>query len=869
MSRPSCRFAVMSDKQYWDKRLEEFLRHRESEGIKPGGINDDRAIVGQWIRYALMQSKDPAGRNEALLDQWVTDVKDLTSNSQAGYRSHVKQWWKWIEIRPANDGEPSSVGRIDSWMARLDTYLSDLEHRGRRPGTIGSKRGKLRKWIEFTCATGRNPAAWDPPAVEAGFVEWGMTESAKQRDSIRRHIRAWCNYWHDNGLASLTLDDLVQQFRDEGYPDHHAAQHLAARTEYEVVLRSLPDLPYERRDELRNAWKRASNGYDYGGVGVTAGLDGAVRDVSEADWPQMRDGIIGLCFGDGEQRQDHEQSNSSVSGKGYRRGSCGASDGLESKWGPRVCYCGAELSYKVITADGHKLRAEKHCRRSGVFIWEGKYVDRSTDTIQQVWVPRGGISGRFGGGIAERIETAVGSVAGFGYVIATRLLAICNPVDVVPIYLLRKEGNDGQVFGKLDMIELLDELSLLDTDGTHEFQQIVQQHKENGDSGVVVMRSNDLLLNTLRPHFADDDTVDTWGIARFLHWFSERQAGHGASVAGTVADEDTEAWIGDDDFAALADELLCDVDLLEDVVELLEDKGQVILYGPPGTGKTYFAQRLAVMLSLYEDSDDDGAYSLVQFHPAYSYEDFFEGFRPRVDDTGQMAYELAPGPLVRLAERAAEHPDELHVMVIDEINRANLPRVLGELLFLLEYRGETVNTQYRPDSKFSLPPNLWFIGTMNTADRSIALIDAAMRRRFHFVPFFPNRPPTAGLLGRWTQRNAPEQAWVAELLDGVNRELEQALGGDQLLIGPSHFMKRGLDEDSLRRIWEYNIEPLIEDQLFGQQEVIGSFRFDAVRKRHRRGVTAADGEPEVPDEPAGDVGHLSDEDDDIGSQDGA
>lgn len=89
MSRPSCRLAVMGDKQYWDKRLEEFLRHRESEGIQPGGINDDRAIVGQWIRYALMQSKDPAGRNEALLDQWVTDVKDLTSNSQAGYRSHV------------------------------------------------------------------------------------------------------------------------------------------------------------------------------------------------------------------------------------------------------------------------------------------------------------------------------------------------------------------------------------------------------------------------------------------------------------------------------------------------------------------------------------------------------------------------------------------------------------------------------------------------------------------------------------------------------------------------------------------------------------------------------------------------------------
>ena len=176
-----------------------------------------------------------------------------------------------------------------------------------------------------------------------------------------------------------------------------------------------------------------------------------------------------------------------------------------------------------------------------------------------------------------------------------------------------------------------------------------------------------------------------------------------------------------------AEELLCDVSDLQEIVDLLEDKGQVILYGPPGTGKTYLAQELAEALA-----PDEQARSLVQFHPAYSYEDFFEGYRPVTDDDKQMTYELTPGPLAKLAEHAADNPEQQHVMVIDEINRANLPRVLGELLFLLEYRDKSMAVMHRSDGSFNLPKNLWFIGTMNTADRSIALIDAAMRQALPF-----------------------------------------------------------------------------------------------------------------------------------------
>ena len=149
---------------------------------------------------------------------------------------------------------------------------------------------------------------------------------------------------------------------------------------------------------------------------------------------------------------------------------------------------------------------------------------------------------------------------------------------------------------------------------------------------------------------------------------------------------------------------------------------------------------------------------------------------------------------------------------------------------------------------FSLPENLWFIGTMNTADRSIALVDAALRRRFHFVPFFPDRGPMAGLLGRWLDREG-EPAWVGQLVDAVNDELKEILEGSHLLLGPSHFMKKygsSLDtqRERLRRIWEYNIEPFIEDQFFGDPQQIDRFRFDAVMRRNgpltESGVDASD-----------------------------
>jgi len=394
------------------------------------------------------------------------------------------------------------------------------------------------------------------------------------------------------------------------------------------------------------------------------------------------------------------------------------------------------------------------------------------------------------GSDAERIDALLSDdalrISGLGESVIMKLLAITHPERYLAVFPYSGPR------GKRRMLQLL---------GLEE---------PTGSRGTVQQESNARIHHRLDRLFPGD----AWGMSKFLYWYLERDA-----EPDLAPDRDL--------LGELADDVLVNQEFLADIVSLLEDKGQVILYGPPGTGKTYLARRLAEVLA-----PDAASRALVQFHPSSSYEDFFEGYRPEAGVGGEMTYRLTPGPLALLAARAAEAPGRRHVMIIDEINRANLPKVLGELLFLLEYRGESVRTLYRPEDAFQLPQDLWFIGTMNTADRSIALVDAALRRRFHFIPFFPNHGPMAGLLDRWLARNE-QPAWVGELVAQVNDELEEALGGPHLQLGPSYFMKTGLDERSLRRIWQYNIEPFIEDQFFGDRQQIEFFRFDAVYRRYQ------------------------------------
>ena len=280
-----------------------------------------------------------------------------------------------------------------------------------------------------------------------------------------------------------------------------------------------------------------------------------------------------------------------------------------------------------------------------------------------------------------------------------------------------------------------------------------------------------------------------------------------------------------DPSAELSEDLLIDLPWLERMVDLLKDRRQLILYGPPGTGKTYVAKKVAQSLT------DDKAVKLVQFHPAYSYEDFFEGFRPTTSTDGTMTFALRPGPFRRLVDAAREDKSTAYILIIDEINRANLAKVFGELYFLLEYRDDNIDLLYGSGDDtgggFTLPENVYVIATMNTADRSIALVDAAMRRRFAFLAMNPDEAPTKGLLRRWLERESLD-ATAGDLHELLNERIEDM----DFKIGPSYFMRRSVHEDGgLDLVWETSILPLLEEHHFGEQvDVKARYGLKALRR---------------------------------------
>lgn len=410
------------------------------------------------------------------------------------------------------------------------------------------------------------------------------------------------------------------------------------------------------------------------------------------------------------------------------------------------------------------------------------------------------------GTVAQRIDRALDwedvGTKGLGESVVLKLFSIVQPDKFLPVFPLTGPN------GKIAMLRRLG----------------LPEPSSDLGRGAQHVEANDTLRRRLEPYFPGDP----WGQGRFGYWLMQNED----DATGTEIDKLEET----------AAELFVQVAFLEEIKELLQEKGQVVFYGPPGTGKTYIADRFAAAIQ-----PDPDRRMTVQFHPSMSYEDFFEGYRPRTDEVGQMSYELRKGPLALMAEKADAAPNVPHVLIIDEFNRANLPRVFGELLYLLEYRKKWIRTAYRADEPFELPENLYFIGTMNTADRSIAIIDAALRRRFHFIPFMPHEGPLAGVLPKWLKAN-DEPAWIAGLVDGVNDQLNVLLRGSHLLIGHSHFMVAGaakgkpsvLTQERLRRIWDYGVYPMIEDQLHGRPDQLAQFTWRAVLDRYGPGTEPAE-----------------------------
>jgi uncharacterized protein (DUF2461 family) len=257
---------------------------------------------------------------------------------------------------------------------------------------------------------------------------------------------------------------------------------------------------------------------------------------------------------------------------------------------------------------------------------------------------------------------------------------------------------------------------------------------------------------------------------------------------------------------------------LKQTRELLALKKQLILQGVPGTGKTHVARCLARLLT---DGDPE-AIRVVQFHPSFSYEEFIEGIKVRSvaiegESRSEVSYPVEPGVLSAFAARATAHPGQAHVLILDEINRGNLPRIFGECLYLLEYRDQAVELPYSRRT-FQLPKNLYLIGTMNPADRSIAPLDQALRRRFSFVELAPDIEVLTAWLAAHPPAAGPAFASrVVHLFRRLNERLHQELGLTAQ-IGHSHFMVPALDEARLHLIWTHHIRPLLDELYAGRPE---------------------------------------------------
>ncbi|MBN1546671.1 MAG: AAA family ATPase [Syntrophaceae bacterium] len=288
------------------------------------------------------------------------------------------------------------------------------------------------------------------------------------------------------------------------------------------------------------------------------------------------------------------------------------------------------------------------------------------------------------------------------------------------------------------------------------------------------------------------------------------------------------------------------------IQSVLERKKQVILYGPPGTGKTYWAIQAALELASLKrfnksfadlnskekeriqsvDKDTPGLVRMCSFHPAYGYEDFIEGYRPYQCE-GKLYFQLKDGVFKKLCRDAEANANDSFYLIVDEVNRGDIPRIFGELMTLIE-KDKRGTRAILPASgeKFSIPDNVYIIGTMNTADRSIALLDTALRRRFGFIELMPD----AGLLKETFIEGLQLGAW----LNALNQTLCREVGRDarNLQIGHAYFLEDGHPVKSVTKLTQIirdDILPLIQEYCYEDyqalEKILGKAFVDATTQQ--------------------------------------
>lgn len=296
-----------------------------------------------------------------------------------------------------------------------------------------------------------------------------------------------------------------------------------------------------------------------------------------------------------------------------------------------------------------------------------------------------------------------------------------------------------------------------------------------------------------------DITAYTDYVAKLNALIDENEDGDGVEQEETLFPEYTPEKFLED--------VYMDGDSYDTLVELIRMKRNVILQGAPGVGKTFAAKRLAYSMM---GCKDQNRVMMVQFHQSYTYEDFIEGFRP---SSTSSSFEIKKGAFANFCKKAAEDPDNEYFFIIDEINRGNLSKIFGELFMLIENdkRGNALQLLYSGD-KFSVPPKLYIIGMMNTADRSLAMLDYALRRRFAFFEMKPGFESE----GFREYKMAFANAKFDSLVDCVEK-LNAVIAADDSLgegfcIGHSYFCNlTAITDKALSNIVEYEMIPLLKE----------------------------------------------------------